>query len=247
MDSGRKLELEETEGWIEIVSPEKQVILLETELKESKEKIANAESLKQDVRAYLQDTVNVLKSLDLAKLDTQKLEKELKDTRQALELAQKEKEKIASIFTTHIDNHGDTMNDLQMMKEENTQLKNQKVQDAQKIQELKQRLRKQKKLKKTYRTLSKRLMKELDTAGEIIFLKTKLNTELSMQLHTANLWSDHFENLTNKQKAELAAVAKENANQKEIIEKLSRSNAGFFSPKPIKISGAEQKPQAKPF
>jgi chromosome segregation ATPase len=238
--------LEEPEGWVEVVQPEKEVQLLEDKLKE---KSANAEILKKDVQNYLQETLNVLQAYDLSKLQTQQLEskfqiltQELNDTRQKLSTSQNEKEKIANIFSNHIDNHGDTISDLQVIKDEmklkvaeNIELKNQTIRAAEEIEKLNKKLTHLKKMRVKYQKLTysyekfcKKILLELRAQN---VTNAKLNAELQELKDRANA----LEAITQKNQVKMTTLQRENNNQKRMIAHLNRSAMGLFSVRKINV------------
>jgi len=219
--------LDDFEGWTQIIGADDdfQKKLDATTLEK--------DLLKKDVEKYLADTIDVLKTVDIAKLNYEKMEANFKNTINKLE---KDLRKSAL-------QQVDLVNKNKKLKNKNRHLK----------KRLKKTARKHSDLEKAESLLLLATNQLLTKAEEYELLITnhkqknladnKEYQETLDKLQEATVWADHFEKMTIKRNeeiiqrnAEIIQLKKENGDQQQIIENLSRSEVGFFSPRNPKRS-----------
>lgn len=212
-------EFDDLESWTQIVSP--------NEALQQKPDATTAEKnlLKQDIEKHLSDTLDVLKLLDLNKLNSEKLEANYNTITNKLE------------------------NDLQNALKKNAKLKKQ---NRQLKKRLKKKSHHKTDAHHTDSLLlaTSLLITKAEEYESLIknqkhknFNDDKEYQETKDKLREATTWADHFEKMTIQRNAELIQrnteiieLKKENATQKQLIKNLksnSYSSGLFFHPRPL--------------
>jgi hypothetical protein len=182
----------------QITNPEPEASILQQKLETTQ---SEKNLLKKDVEKYLQDTIETLKSVDLAKLNHAKLEMDLKNANDALE---KQSQSIA-LEKKHL-------------LTQNFKLKEQ-------ISQLKKRIKKYKTKQKQAKKFFNLVNIKLDD------LMKELNESNQRNFQSAKNAVTQLEEVIAQQHAEIIHLKNENEQKKSLTVQLTRSEIGLFSTK----------------